>query len=57
MKFKTSKLIFKSEDEAYEAFMEVAQESMPFDISEWDRDWTDDFYDWLSDNDVEIEND
>ena len=46
---------FKNEDEAYDAYLEYVQSECPFDISEWDKDLSDDFYDWLSDNDVEFD--
>lgn len=49
------KHIFKSEDDAYEAYLEYVQENLPFDISEWDRDLSEGFFDWIDDNNVEIE--
>lgn len=46
---------FKSEDEAYDAYLEHVQSEMPFDISEWNHDLSDGFFDWMDANGVEIE--
>jgi hypothetical protein len=46
---------FKTEDDAYDAYLEYVQSEMPFDITEWDHDLSDGFYDWMDSNDVEIE--
>lgn len=46
---------FKTEDDAFDAYLEEIQSEMPFDISEMNTDFSDGFYDWLADNDVEIE--
>lgn len=48
---------FKSEDEAFETYLEYVQANMPFDISEWDHDFSEGFYDWLDVNRVVIEGD
>lgn len=48
---------FRTEDEAYDAYLEHIQSEMPFDISEWDLDVSAGFYDWMDAYDVEIEND
>lgn len=46
---------FKTEDDAFNAYMEHLQEDYPFDISEWDRDFSDGFYDWMDTYEVEID--
>jgi hypothetical protein len=46
---------FKDEDEAYEAYLEYVQSEMPFDINDWERDWSEGFFDWLDNNNVEFE--
>ena len=45
---------FKSEDEAYDAYLEHVQLEYPFDISEWNHDFSDGFFDWMDANNVEI---
>jgi hypothetical protein len=46
--------VFKSEDDAFEAYLEECQAHFPYDITESNIDFADGFYDWLSDNEVEI---
>ena len=46
---------FKTEDDAYDAYLEHVQSEMPFDITEWDHDLSEGFYDWMDSNGVEIE--
>lgn len=48
---------FRNEDEAYDAYLEHVQSEMPFDISEWDTDLSDGFYDWMDAYRVIIEDD
>ena len=45
---------FRSEDEAYDAYLEHIQSEMPFDITEWDHDLSEGFFDWMDVNNVEI---
>lgn len=45
---------FQSEDEAYEAYLEHVQSECPFDITEWNKDLSEGFYDWMDANNVEI---
>lgn len=46
---------FKSEDDAYDAYLEHVQSECPFDITEWDNDFSDGFFDWMDANNVEID--
>lgn len=46
---------FKNVDAAYDAYLEDLQSEYPFDISEWDHDFSDGFEDWLDVNNIEIE--
>lgn len=46
---------YKTEDEAFDAYMEECQEECGYDITESSYDWANDFSDWLDDNDVVIE--
>lgn len=46
---------FKTEDDAYDAYLDYVQSESPFDITEWERDLSEGFYDWLIDNSVEFE--
>lgn len=46
---------FKTEDDAFDAYLEYVQSEMPFDISECDSDFSEGFYDWLDVYKVEIE--
>jgi hypothetical protein len=45
---------FKSEDEAYDVYLEHLQSEMPFDISDWNQDFSDGFFDWMDSYNVEI---
>jgi hypothetical protein len=50
-------MMFKDEDEAFDAYLEHVQSEMPFDISECNMDFSDGFYDWLDSYDHTIDND